>query len=450
MSYLISVNIAVLVATIIPTCWLFWIFRSRSQKFRRGILLFPFLVYLSCIPVTVAHLLLVRGNQGEGLFGPILAKVAFETTIVLFLVSLAVDRLVSDPLKIKRIIFSTSGIMALMFIIRFDGHLLTLSRLLQKHPMVSLEGRLNYESDVRVPIDVSRMKSIITGEIRLDSPEQPEISVAEGVDLDRLNSFERDYEKEADRRENHHRNLSRRSLLAAHYGIEQQFRMSAGFGRERTLNMGYGNWRLDVPDVPSLPLRKSEDTESVGYATAISAPESAFQPWHHSNLISFVTPQSVGIVGWGDKSSDLSKTVGFQEHAVRKYPETSIPTETGVRSLRIDSMLLVSILKHRPPAVYVSENLPNMKELASVPTRQPNRFETDALEQLMSGEDLVIKAEDSQIRMVGSIRAAFQCLECHQVPRGTLLGAFSYRLSPISSKDAEGLEPITLSAKPQP
>jgi hypothetical protein len=30
--------------------------------------------------------------------------------------------------------------------------------------------------------------------------------------------------------------------------------------------------------------------------------------------------------------------------------------------------------------------------------------------------------------MLGSLRAQKQCLECHRVPHGSLLGAFSYEL----------------------
>jgi hypothetical protein len=38
--------------------------------------------------------------------------------------------------------------------------------------------------------------------------------------------------------------------------------------------------------------------------------------------------------------------------------------------------------------------------------------------------------------MLGSLRAAKQCLDCHNVQRGELLGAFSYRLT-LAEDDSE-------------
>ena len=438
MSYPISVNVAVLVATIIPTWLLFW---CRAQKFPGKNVAFLFLSCVSCIPLAVAC-------RGVGFFSPTLVMVAFFVTIGLFIISLTVDAHAVERSYSRPIILSASGIFGLMFAIWFDSHFLCLNSLLRKHPMVSLEERLEYESEFRVPTNVRQAKVPFTGKLRLKSADKLEISNAEGVDLNHLNAFERDFEDDSDRRENRQLNRSLVALLAAHHGIEQQFRMSAGFGRERTFLMPYRRWRLDFPEAPLLPTQRPTIPATPEYlATVISTPEVVLAPWHRKNLISFTSSPSLGVVGWGEKQSDLSKTVGFKEHAVQRYPDTAIQTENGVQSWRIESMLLISLLRHRPPAVYVSENLPNMKELLSVPTRQPNNFESDALKRLTSGEDLVVQCETSQIQMVGAIRAAFQCLECHQVPRGTLLGAFTYDLSPISRGEAEGLEPITLSAQ---
>ena len=85
--------------------------------------------------------------------------------------------------------------------------------------------------------------------------------------------------------------------------------------------------------------------------------------------------------------------------------------------------------------MYLSENLPNLKELATAETRPLDQFETEALEDLQAGEDLIVRGDNGQVRMLGSLRAAVQCLECHQVPRGTLLGAFTYHLNPPASAD---------------
>ena len=94
----------------------------------------------------------------------------------------------------------------------------------------------------------------------------------------------------------------------------------------------------------------------------------------------------------------------------------------------IHRMELVSLLKFKKPAVYVSANLPKMEELDDAVTRPLDLFESDALSQLQKGEDLVPHATTNRIRMLGSLRADKQCLECHDVKRGHLLGAFSYVL----------------------
>src|SRR6185437_1648341 len=87
---------------------------------------------------------------------------------------------------------------------------------------------------------------------------------------------------------------------------------------------------------------------------------------------------------------------------------------------------LVSMLKHDRPMVYVSEYLPNMNELREAPVRDLDPFERQALTALLAGDDLAADHDAGRVRALGSLRAANQCLECHQVKRGALLGAFSY------------------------
>jgi hypothetical protein len=69
-----------------------------------------------------------------------------------------------------------------------------------------------------------------------------------------------------------------------------------------------------------------------------------------------------------------------------------------------------------------------MDELRDARTRPLDVFETGALAALRRGEDLVTQATEACLRLLGSLRAAKQCLDCHDARRGDLLGAFSYRL----------------------
>jgi hypothetical protein len=48
---------------------------------------------------------------------------------------------------------------------------------------------------------------------------------------------------------------------------------------------------------------------------------------------------------------------------------------------------------------------------------------------LLRGQaDLATETSGDRIRVVDSLRASKQCLECHEVKRGDLLGAFSWEL----------------------
>ena len=88
-----------------------------------------------------------------------------------------------------------------------------------------------------------------------------------------------------------------------------------------------------------------------------------------------------------------------------------------------------------------------MKELAAAATRCLDEFESTALEQLESGQELIVQTSSEHIRMVGSIRAAIQCLECHQVRRGTLLGAFTYRLGRSEDDETGNVGTIKLTGQ---
>ncbi len=78
-----------------------------------------------------------------------------------------------------------------------------------------------------------------------------------------------------------------------------------------------------------------------------------------------------------------------------------------------------------------------MDELKDAPTRELDFFERKALDRLRTDEGVVIKEQPGGIRMVGSIRAAKHCLECHSARRGELLGAFSYEFVPKKAAPAK-------------
>lgn len=150
---------------------------------------------------------------------------------------------------------------------------------------------------------------------------------------------------------------------------------------------------------------------------------------HRRGIVDFANPERLGIIGFtkdGNKPKrDLDRVVGFQAHAFRSMPDVDLPSGT---QWRIADLQLVSLLKHDPPAAYLSQNLPRMDELRQAATRPLDSFEFASLDRLRRGEELIVAEGSLTIRMLGAIRAARQCIECHDVTRGTLLGAFSYRL----------------------
>lgn len=316
---------------------------------------------------------------------------------------------------------------------------------LAEFPLISLTDRLAYEADARTEIDSAALRRAI-GDLRHDrSPKERagreyQLPLASNVSEESLERLEGEFEVARG-------NLGQRqdrfffALLAAHRDTTTQFTNAMGFGISRARPLSYQHWKLELPTVHPMKMTPTSDclTEPLIEPIALT-PSPDFQAWHDQNQINFAHPLSLGAVDWTEsRQSDLSRVVGFQPHAFHsppkplKYskptPHSKTPQDKTV--WQADRVSLVSLLKHRAPVAYVSESLPNMQELIGVPTRPLNEFESRSLEQLKLGEDLMVNSDENRIEMLGSIRAISQCMECHQVARGALLGAFSYRLSRI-------------------
>ncbi len=144
---------------------------------------------------------------------------------------------------------------------------------------------------------------------------------------------------------------------------------------------------------------------------------------HADALFDFLDPAGFGYV------RDREHVAGFEPHQFRHMPEA--PTERGAcrtEKWAVVRLQLVSLLKHDRPVVYSSNVLPSMIEANRPETRPLTAFEEKALKTLREGDDLVTESSGDRIRMMGSLRAAKQCLECHDAKRGDLLGAFSWDL----------------------
>lgn len=177
---------------------------------------------------------------------------------------------------------------------------------------------------------------------------------------------------------------------------------------------------LELPEAPPVPQPADEldypalQQDQPGDGKA--APAEKLRTLHEKGLLDFAGPLGFGYV------RDRGHVAGFQSHQFREVPSVA------AQRWRLRRLELVSLLKFPTPAVYLSENLPRMDELREAPTRPLDPFERWALLALRRGEDLVVRQEGGRLRVLGSIRAAKQCLDCHEVERATLLGAFSYKL----------------------
>jgi hypothetical protein len=107
------------------------------------------------------------------------------------------------------------------------------------------------------------------------------------------------------------------------------------------------------------------------------------------------------------------------------------PLPPKERLWEIKALDLVGLIMHESPVVYISEKLPEMKNLKKTPTRDLDLFESEGLEELMAGKELYIRSQSETIRVLGPVKAGKACLKCHHdAKEGDVLGAFSYTLRP--------------------
>lgn len=94
--------------------------------------------------------------------------------------------------------------------------------------------------------------------------------------------------------------------------------------------------------------------------------------------------------------------------------------------IRGHAMLLVR--PERGHVVVTARRDPFDFAFSTLPTRELDDFEREALQRLMAGEDLVVERRYGDVRMLGAVRAEPLCLSCHQETQaGRLMAAFTYR-----------------------
>lgn len=246
-------------------------------------------------------------------------------------------------------------------------------------------------------------------------------------------------------------NLRIESLKQLHSNEVEKFIAREGFGIERMPKPGPSF--LELASAPPIPITASgarvvppEPGRQVVLAkrdgarvvssdgTDLAMPTfPQLDLFHLRGQYNFIEPASLGYI------KDRDHVAGFQSHQFRSMPEVGDWRARGEKPPKerwaVARLELVSLLTHKRPTVYISTELPRMEQLAKAETRTLDGFEQEALKSLQKGEDVVTDAAINHIRLMGSLRAAKQCQQCHSVPRGALLGAFTYDLQRVPPRE---------------
>ncbi|MDC0175942.1 hypothetical protein OAJ60_03305 [Planctomycetaceae bacterium] len=224
----------------------------------------------------------------------------------------------------------------------------------------------------------------------------------------------------------------RASLELVHATQVLNFITSEGFGIGRMLGPDIAGARIDkLRKWPQPVVLQPGNADSTGEKSELwlplrpgTGPRRPLTTMHEALLLDFANPRTYGWV------RDLEHVTGFRPHGLDQFESPTrkfeVNAEGGGSGWRLERIELVSLLKTAKPTVYLSDNLPRMDELAGSKRRSLDGFETIALRELHDGKTLVIRSQGERMRMMGALRSARQCSLCHEVPRGTLLGAFSY------------------------
>ncbi|MBI3863391.1 MAG: hypothetical protein HY290_15990 [Planctomycetia bacterium] len=239
---------------------------------------------------------------------------------------------------------------------------------------------------------------------------------------------------------------NRRTMLAAlHTRKSDDFAIAQGFGPTRMMPGFVSEREIELPQAETPPIPETadhpydpeyespDDLSEQGEPVRRQPPQEQLLAMHEAGFTDFLDPDRIGYV------RDREHVAGFQSHRFTKVPQSLVPEGGPPASWKVARLELVSLLKHETPVAYVSKDLPQMDELRGAPTRPLNEFERQSLERLRSDEDVSIDETPERIRMVGSLRAAKNCLDCHSVPRGGLLGALTYELVPVRPNRKRGL-----------
>ena len=102
---------------------------------------------------------------------------------------------------------------------------------------------------------------------------------------------------------------------------------------------------------------------------------------------------------------------------------------------KLASVELVGVVMHQTPVAFTRASHGMGSYLQPRPLTV---FEERALVELTAGETVAVDADKTGRYVVGALRAKQSCLQCHKSYKaGDLLGALSYRLTPLTENHAD-------------
>lgn len=290
-----------------------------------------------------------------------------------------------------------------------------------QYPLRSVASRLEFEAAARG-----------AGEMDHSATAAPVLSAAVQVGVDEM-EFRGSFQNV----------LHLRGLTFLHNATYREFIASPGFGFERMRGPLLGDIGLNPRPEIALPLTVAGTVRPVGAETLTDV--------HKIAKRDFLARERIGYVRSRDEVAGF-ESHGFEQlnemlqrldgNSGRVIDDQQEESEKSLGHWQLERLELVSLLRHEEPRVYVSKKLPQMDQLADIPQRSLDEFESTALSQVQVDENLVIDAQPDHIRMLGAIRAGNDCLQCHGGERGQLLGAFSYELKRVADlmPNVSGLE----------
>lgn len=293
----------------------------------------------------------------------------------------------------------------------------------EMYPLESVADRLAYETKLRmVPVSFS------TGATTRDA--EPRLAAAVEQSL-----------QQAETEGSH--NMRSTTLRRLHERTHGEFELLAGFGRSRMPSLRSRITHVSLPEPRTMslsdppPHRGCDDrppqykpTPAPDYTpepnspgdSGSSPPFYALRQTHERGAADFLNSERFGYV------QDREHVAGFVAHGFDDVPRIAAASNGDRAEWKIERLELVSLLKPTGPYVYVSEKLPRADALQRADTRELDDFESRALRQLRTDDDVVIEEVDEKLRMIGALRAGTHCIQCHSVQRGELIGAFTYEL----------------------